>query len=297
MDFNQLNVFVYVYKTRSFSVAAKNLYLTQPTVSSHISNLENELKTTLFSRTTKQVIPTDDGEKLYNYAIKLIDERNKIIDEFMNKKNIYKVITFGSSTIPTNYIIPVYMNSFKAIHSNIKYNQITGNSTFLINCILKGSLNFAFVGNKIDTNEIEYIPFYRDRIVFITPNNEHYKKLIMGKQPIQTLLKEPIILRKDTKNENKTSTTFLNELGFENDNLNIIDYINDQKEIFEAVAEGKGISLFSKAAAQNYKKTGKILVYNPVLYPIRKNLYIAISKINKLSDLEKSFIQFVRNNN
>ena len=68
MNLKQLEAFVNVAEKRSFSKAARELYLTQPTVSAHISALEKELNIKLFLRYTSEVGLTDDGEKLYQYA-------------------------------------------------------------------------------------------------------------------------------------------------------------------------------------------------------------------------------------
>ena len=66
MNLKQLESLVLIIESRSFSQAANKLFLTQPTISSHISLLEKELKTQLLVRTTKDVHPTEDGK---NYTL------------------------------------------------------------------------------------------------------------------------------------------------------------------------------------------------------------------------------------
>ena len=68
MEFKQLEAFVAVVDYKSFSEAAKHLYLTQPTISSHIQALEKELNSRLLIRTTKQMKVTDRGMQLYECA-------------------------------------------------------------------------------------------------------------------------------------------------------------------------------------------------------------------------------------
>ena len=58
MDFHQLRIFSEVYRLRSFTRAAEALYISQPTISEHIKNLENELSCTLFDRMVRSIIPT-----------------------------------------------------------------------------------------------------------------------------------------------------------------------------------------------------------------------------------------------
>ena len=68
MNLRQLEAFVQVSESGSFSKAAKELFLTQPTISAHISSLEKELNVRLFIRNTKEVSLSDDGKDLYRYA-------------------------------------------------------------------------------------------------------------------------------------------------------------------------------------------------------------------------------------
>ena len=68
MNLKQLEAFVQVSESGSFSKAAKELFLTQPTISAHISSLEKELNVRLFIRNTKEVSLSDDGKDLYRYA-------------------------------------------------------------------------------------------------------------------------------------------------------------------------------------------------------------------------------------
>lgn len=77
MDIRQLEAFVYTVKYQSFSLAAQKLYLSQPTVSSHINNLEKELHTQLLKRTTKSLSVTPAGQTLYNYAAEILNPSRK----------------------------------------------------------------------------------------------------------------------------------------------------------------------------------------------------------------------------
>lgn len=296
MDFNQLYVFINVYENKNFSIAAKNLYLTQPTVSSHITQLEKELNTKLFKRTTKRVSPTEAGETLYVYAKELLERRENILDIFIEKYGKYEYINFGSSTIPTKYILPGFLTSFKKLHPNIKFEQNTGDTFKVLKDIENKKYKIGFVGGKNDNPDIEFIPFYVDYLVFVTPNTVEYLKLIRSKKPIQNLLKCPIILRKNTSGTKKKGDDFLSGLGYTDEELNIVARINDQDEVYKYVSSGYGISLFSKIAANTYRDDGKILIYNPVSFPIRRNLYIAVSKLQQLNSIEKSFVDFVKSN-
>ena len=83
MEFRQIEAFINVVKYQSFSKAAKIMFLSQPTVSAHVVSLEQELSCRLFNRTTKRVEVTADGERLYEYARKMLELRDQVYDEFI----------------------------------------------------------------------------------------------------------------------------------------------------------------------------------------------------------------------
>ena len=82
MNLKQLEAFVQVAEGGSFSRAAKELYLTQPTISAHIASLEKELNVRLFIRNTKEVSLSEDGKELYKYAKPMMDLEHKIEERF-----------------------------------------------------------------------------------------------------------------------------------------------------------------------------------------------------------------------
>ena len=77
MNLKQLEAFAGVAETKSFSLTAKQLFLTQPTVSAHIASLEKELNTCLFVRSTKGVALSEDGKELYAYAEQMLELEKK----------------------------------------------------------------------------------------------------------------------------------------------------------------------------------------------------------------------------
>ncbi|HAR45529.1 MAG TPA: hypothetical protein DCS05_04965, partial [Nitrospiraceae bacterium] len=77
MDLHQIEIFCTLIKLRSFSKAADALYLTQPTVSGHMKNLETELGVKLLDRLGKRVVPTEEGEVLFRHGEKLLALRDQ----------------------------------------------------------------------------------------------------------------------------------------------------------------------------------------------------------------------------
>ena len=113
MDIRQLEAFVYTVKYQSFSLAAQKLYLSQPTVSSHINNLEKELHTQLLKRTTKSLSVTPAGQTLYNYAAEILNLQQKAILELSDKNQ--KLLHIGVSSVPSLYLLPELLSAYQLL--------------------------------------------------------------------------------------------------------------------------------------------------------------------------------------
>ena len=104
MEFKQLEAFVAVVENKSFSEAARQLNLTQPTISAHINSLEQELNSRLLIRTTKKLTITQRGLQLYDCASNMLNMRSNIIEEFTGQNK--KIIDLAVSTIPSSNLLP-----------------------------------------------------------------------------------------------------------------------------------------------------------------------------------------------
>jgi DNA-binding transcriptional LysR family regulator len=110
MEFKQLQSFVEVVRNRSFTKASQELFISQPTVSMHISQLESELGVRLIIRTTKSIEVTDLGRKLYEYAVNLLAMRDRMIANCSLQNR--RILSLGASTIPSAYVLPRVLPEF-----------------------------------------------------------------------------------------------------------------------------------------------------------------------------------------
>ena len=99
MEFKQLESFAAVVRLNSFTKAAESLYISQPTISTHIRALEEELGTRLIMRTTKKIDVTPEGLKLFEYAVNILELRDRMVQEC--SAGARQIIHLGASTIPS----------------------------------------------------------------------------------------------------------------------------------------------------------------------------------------------------
>ena len=294
MNLKQLESFSYIIETNSFSEAAKKLFLTQPTISSHISLLEKELNTQLLIRTTKDVIPTDAGKKLYTYAKQMLQIQNTILEEFHVKSDDEKnVINLGASSIPEQYILPEILPKYLKKNKN-EFKIGRGDSFEIINQVVNKEIEIGLVGTQIETSNCIFEPFYKDKLVVITPVNQKYLQMKEEGFHIKDLLKEPIIMREEGSGTRKEIKKFLNHMKINDGSLNIIATLNSTEAIKRSVANNMGISIISNLAVQDYIKDKRVLAFDLAEENIYRNLYIVRNKEMYMSKSSLKFIKFMR---
>ncbi len=126
LKLNELEVFVAVAESQSFSVAAEVKNLTPPVVSRTIKNIEDKLATTLFNRTTRQVSLTQEGKWLLQSANRILKEHEKISPHFQQlKANVAGVITVDAATPFALHAIVPLLAKLKEYHPLLRVNLIS----------------------------------------------------------------------------------------------------------------------------------------------------------------------------
>lgn len=293
MNLKQLESFALIIESRSFSQAAKKLFLTQPTISSHISLLEKELNTQLLIRTTKDVHPTDDGKKLYTYAKQILNLQNTVFQEFNVRSEESNLLTLGASTIPEQYILPEVLPKYIRKNKN-ELKILQGDSIEVINKVINKEVEVGLVGTEIENSSLIFEPFYRDKLVIITPVNDKYIKMKEEGFHINDLLKEPIIMREEGSGTRKEIREFLKAYSFDINNLNVIATLNSIEAIKKSVQNNMGISIISNLAVDDFVKDNKVLAFEFEEMNMYRNLYIVRNKEMYMSKCAMKFIKFIR---
>lgn len=294
MNLKQLEAFVQVADGGSFSKAAKELYLTQPTISAHISSLEKELDARLFVRNTKEVKLSEDGKLLYGYAKEIVELEMKIEEEFgREKRSAQRCITIAASTIPAQYLLPEVLAKFIEKYPNEQFKITETDSASVIEQVVERTIDFGFSGTVIEKKHCAYIPFYKDELVIITPNNEKFRKL-REENGIRWMEAEPVILRERGSGTRKEAETQLKRSGVDLERLNVVASIENQETIKKSVQNGMGISVISKLAAVEEMEDGKLLGFRIPGGDGGRDINVVYNKNYKLSGSAEKFIRTVR---
>ena len=217
MNLKQLEAFVKVAETKSFSEAAKQLFLTQPTISAHVSALEKELNTCFLIRNTRGVELSESGKELYAYAVQMLEIEKTIKGRFGKEiKPEGNVLRIGASTVPAQYILPNVMSTFHAEYPGEKLKLFETDSKGVIDMILSHHIDIGFTGTLIEKGKCHHLPFYEDELVVLTPSNEKFVEKLCGGQILADwIMDEPVILREEGSGTKKEAEKMLAEQGID----------------------------------------------------------------------------------
>ena len=294
MNLKQLEAFLKLANNGSFSGTARELYLTQPTVSAHIQALEDELGVKLFKRNTKGTSLTDDGRKLYIYTRDIMLIIDNIKAEFKKEdESTLKNMIIASSSVPASYILPNIISNFSKQYPSSQFTIKESDSAGVVNEIINRTVDLGFTGTILDKSKCTYIPFCEDKLVIIMPNKTEYRNIIDTNKDFSWLQKVPIIMREDGSGTRKEAEKLLKKYVKSLDKLNIIAKMDNTDSIKRSVKNGLVISIVSELAAKDYVQGNgdKLLIY-PTELTSRK-FYIVYNSTIPLSSSAKILINMV----
>ncbi len=175
MEFRQLRYFVQIAQDKNYTTASKKLFISQPTLSWTIKQLEDELGIKLFIPDGKKLLLTNDGEELLEHAKCLLTERQKVMELFQKRKEILTGhIHLGLPLLfATGFFIQTVMN-FMEQHTKVKITMDNSNSMVIQEMVESGKIDVGIVTyvfpspnlNAIDLPNINYS-------VSLVVNNRH----------------------------------------------------------------------------------------------------------------------------
>ncbi|MFA7068021.1 MAG: LysR family transcriptional regulator, partial [Acidaminococcaceae bacterium] len=166
MTLRHLNIFIKVYDLGSMTAAAKALFISQPTVSQAISELENYYGIKLFDRLSKHLFITEEGTKLLSYARHITSLVNEMEQSIKNVDNC-SIIKIGASLTIASYLLPTLVSDFSKQYPLIQVQAITKNTQDIEELLLKNAIDFAVVEGSIHSPDIIATTFMEDNLILV----------------------------------------------------------------------------------------------------------------------------------
>ncbi len=296
IDFRHLETFCRVADLKSFSKAADDLFLTQPTVSGHILSLEHSLSLRLFDRTGREVRLTKAGEVFLQYASKILSSRKDLLNALSEfSQGIRGELSLGASTIPGEYLLPKLMGNFKKEHPHFTLSLKIADTKEIVKWVLQGDVEYGMIGGKLNHNFLHYEKYEEDEIIVVAPSGHPLTK--KKKVDLVDLLKEPWIIREEGSGTQMAVEKALRKKGKSLKQFNVVMEMGSTSSMKEGVKAGLGLAFISKRAVEEELKQGLFSrIHVEGIDPISRQLYIVSHRGRTLSPIGMEFLRFLHRN-
>ncbi|KRK94123.1 LysR family transcriptional regulator [Companilactobacillus futsaii] len=179
--FNSIATFQKVYETRNITKAAKELYVTQPSVSIQIKKLEKDLGVQLFKRNgNKGLIPTENANRFYRDSQIIMNSWENSMNHLVKKHRSNRIkCVIGVSHTTSNLVLPPLMVNLKKYFTKFDFEIVAADSEKVLEEITKREIDFGIIEKPIVTHEIEQTAFTSNELVLA--GNLESPEWIIGK--------------------------------------------------------------------------------------------------------------------
>lgn len=289
MELRQLEAFTYVAETGSFTRAAELLHVSQPTVSAHVTALEQELGLTLIARTTREVSPTEAGRILLEYAGQMLTLRRQAGEEMRRfATELSGTVTVAASTVPGRYFLPRLLAAFQKRHPDVKFDLRMTDSAGAVEQVTERKAEIGFCGT-LPGGKCIAREFANDNLVMVAPDTPRYRAYRQEGVSLRRIAREPFVFREEGSGTRRETELFLRAMGVDPAGVRIAAQVSSNEEAERLVEEGVGISVLSKSVAEERER---LLVIELPAVKIRRKLYILRRKNSVLSPSAQVFYRF-----
>lgn len=293
MDLWQLHIFVSVVEKKSFSKASEAINLSQPTVSTHIKELEELFQCRLLDRLGKVTEPTRAGLILYDYAKQLLalrDQTHTAMLDFLGKTK--GKLMMGGSTIPAGYIFPKLMGAFKQKYPDVSIALTVGDTSQITRAVKQGELELGIVGAKTSDPVLEQEPLVEDEMKLIVPAGHEWAG--RASVPCEHLFSQPFIAREMGSGTWKSILKSMDEAGFDSAALTPAVVMGNSVSVIQGVINGLGISILSTIAVAEDLKAGRLSALSVEGLDLTRYFYLTLSGKRSHSPICQKFTAFAR---
>jgi DNA-binding transcriptional LysR family regulator len=289
MDFKQIEAFVNVVRYKSFSKAADATFFTQPTISTHIRNLEKELGVKLLDRKSRAVEMTPQGAKFYKYAVEMINARAQAFDALDNSSDrVEGILEIQSSSIPAVTFLPDLLAGFRTEHNGIQYYVSSSDTQTVIDNIMERRGEIGFIGDEPAGGGLESLKVFTDKVVMIAPASYDIPDRITMSEAVTY----PFIWRETGSATRKSFEDAAVAMGYDKEVFDVAALFDDMDSVIRAVEAGLGVAIISEKVASTIGNRTRIIQIED--FDEERSFYMITLKSSSLSPAAEAFAEYVK---
>lgn len=282
MTLRHLEIFLAVVEYGSMRAASEHLFITQPTVSGAVAELEKECNVLLFERLNKRLYITEAGKKMCGYARRMLSIRDDIERQIGSAEDKTPIRIGATVTIGT-CMLPKIINEFTGTSPRVRID----NTPMIEQLVLNNSLDVGLVEGRINSEDISANSFYRDEMMLVCKKNHKLRKRKSVK--LKEILESPLILR---EKDSGTRTVIDEAISKMNLKGNVLWDCNNTQTILNAIESGIGVSILSPSLIEKYHELiaipiSDIQIQRDFLIITHKDKYIS-NKLEELMNIVKN---------
>lgn len=291
IDNDKLNVFIHVTNNLSFTDAAKQLHISQPTVSKNIRDLEQELGVQLFDRSGARPRLTNAGKTLLPLARKMIRQSIEL-EELMSslEEGVVGQLRIACSTTVGKYILPQLAARLCHLHPEISITILRCTPEHAVLNLLDGEADLGVVSFETCSADLDCQEFFEDSIALIVPADHPWAS--RSSIDPEELLQEPIIIREPTSGTRRVMMEQLAKYDITLDDLTVFLELGNAEAIVATVNAGYGISFISTMATSGFLKYGEVVQVPVAGLELRRKIYMVRKSLDTPNRAQEAFWSF-----
>lgn len=286
MNLQQLEYFKNIAETKSFTLAAKNVHVTQPALSKAISKLEEELGVTLFKREGKNIKFTKYGEIFFKYIDNALNDIADGIKEIENmKKQDENSISIASTSCIGNSFIPSIISDFLNFYSNAKFQFANESTDRVLEDLNDNKIDIGFFESISDIKKFQNVEFrevMKEKYVIVVSKNHSFSN--KNEISLKDLKDEFFIVSNEYKDKLISCCKkigYIPKISVEPKETNIIGSL---------VSAGAGVAIISNASIINTNKISILDIKEDIGC---KTIYMGWNNKRNNSEIIKNFKEFI----
>lgn len=292
MNLRQLEVFLAVADSGSFSRAAEAVLLTQSTVSQHVAALEEELGTPLFDRTGRGAELTEGGVLLQRHARRVTAECQALrhaLAEFCGSENQQLVV--GASNIPGTYLLPGLLGRFALRHPGVTLQLVSGDSREIVAQLVQRRLALAVVGDRLADESLTFVPLLHDALQLVVGPGHPWRG--RRRVTLAELSAEPLLVREEGSGSGRATREALQQAGHDLQRQRLRASLGSNEAVKQGVIDGAGVAFLSSLSIRRELEHGELAALTVEGVEIRRALWLVTRRDRALSPAAQAFIRLL----
>jgi DNA-binding transcriptional LysR family regulator len=281
-----LPAFLAVADVKTTTKAARVLHVSQPTVTSHIGQLESSLSASLFKRSPKGMELTEEGRALYPYAKSVIATLHDATLEISKSDTLAGTVSIAASTTIASYILPQVIRQFREIHPDIHIQLASLNTAETIDSVADGHYRIGLMEGFSDTPHVHLKTLCEDDLILVGSPHD-----VVELRSPKDLQKLNFIWREQGSGTRDIIEDALAHHGINIDTLNRPLELGSTEAIKQAASQGLGVAFMSKWAVQGDLLRGYLKHIHVPKLTITRPLYWCLPR-GQMDKLHTLFFNF-----